>query len=92
MSIQTEVGTNTISGGIFVADVNFGYKTIALKLISGIVTYAGTLTIMGVTPASAVANTPKVLDSQGFFVTSDNPIDGLTIDATAGVVEIAFTK
>lgn len=92
MSIQTEVGTNTVSGGVFVADVNMGYKTIALKLISGVVTYAGTLTLMGVTPASAVSITPKTLDSTGFFVTSDNPIDGLTVDASAGVVEIAFTK
>lgn len=91
-AIQTEVGITTLDAGIFVANVDYGYKTISLKLISGTVTYSGTLSLMGVTPPASATTTPKTLDDNGFFVTSDNPIDGFTVDATAGVVEIAFTK
>lgn len=91
-AIQTEVGITTLDTGVFVSNVDFGYKTISLKLISGTVTYSGTLSLMGATPPASATTTPKTLDNNRFFITSDNPINGFTVDASAGVVEIAFTK
>lgn len=84
----------TLSAGVFTSNVDFGYKTISLKLVSGAVTYTGQpgLAIQGVVPPTAVAYTPIALDDTGFFIQDEDPIDGLIVDASAGVVIIAVTK
>jgi len=93
-AIATQPIIITLSGGVFVSSVDYGYKTISLKLVSGAVTYTGssTLNIQGVLPPSAVSNAPIVLDDTGFFIQGENPIEGFTVDASAGVVIIAVTK
>ena len=91
-AISTQVGINTLSAGIFTADVNQGYKYIALKLVSGTVTYSAPLVLSGVVPPSAATQPAVALDDSGFFISGENPIDGLIVDATAGIVIIAFTK
>jgi hypothetical protein len=93
-AIATQPIISLLDAGIFVSSVDYGYKTIALKLISGTVTYQSpaNLPLQGVDPPSAQTQPAITLDAQGFFMTAENPIDGLTVDATLGVVEIAVTK
>ena len=92
LAIRTTPGINTLSAGIFTSNVDMGYKYISLKLVSGTVTYSAPTVLAGVVPPSAATQPPVTLDDTGFFISGENPIDGLIVDATLGVVIIAFTK
>jgi len=91
-AISTQVGIITLNGGVYTANVDAGVKYIALKLVSGVVTYAGSIALQGVVPPSTASDSPQTLDSTGFEISAENPIDGFIVDASLGVVIIAFTK
>jgi hypothetical protein len=89
--INSQVGTITLSGNVWTVIGDQGYKYISLKLVSGTVTYQGSLNII-IATGIVVGSTPQTLDASGFFMGGDNPIHGLTIDATLGVVEITLVQ
>lgn len=90
-SVSSKIGTCTLDGKIKTVSVDQGWKTIALKLVSGTVTYMGTEPFTA-DDGTAVASVAEVLDDTGFEITAENPIDGFVIDASSGVVIVAFIK
>lgn len=93
-AISTLTGISTLTNGVFVIDVVMGIRYIALKYVSGTVTIAGSLELppLGITPNGSASSTPIVLDDTGFEMSTENPMTGVTIDATLGSVIIAFNK
>lgn len=77
--------TYVLTSGVFVINEEDGVTAVAMKLLSGAATYAGTKTINGIQSTQ----TPLVVD-KSITVTSEQTkyIDSLTIDATGGSVEI----
>lgn len=86
----SRIGTVILEGDIVIF-TNLPFSVVSLKYISGTVTYQGTLNLLTVSGAT-LASVPQTLDSQNFEMTCQNPIDGFIVDATFGVVEIAFSN
>lgn len=91
VAVSSNIGTVTLNGKIKTFSVDEGICSVALKLVSGDVYYTGTLPLTA-DDNSAIPSTPELLDSSGFEFVTQNPIDGFIVDATAGVVIIAFIK
>ena len=89
-AISSQIGTITLTAKIFAINVDMGIKYIALKPISGIVTYVGTVFILDSVGAT-IPSTPQTLTTF-YKIDATNPIDGFTIDASAGSVELAILK
>lgn len=90
MAVSNKVGSYILTGNTFTFSVDNGVKYIALTYISGTVTYQGSASlaqqggaVLGLSSAPIA-----VTASNGLKIGSDNPIDGLIIDATAGSVQI----
>ena len=88
MSVQptSQIGTYLLTSGSVTISEEMGIRTMALKLVSGTVTYTGSLTTNGLT------STALTLDSNGYAVSTINPIDGFTINASAGSVIINLAQ
>jgi hypothetical protein len=87
MALIETVGTFTLTSNSITIINEWGVRNISLLLVSGTVTYTGTMKLGGTLPnaLTLVAGTPLNL-------TFDFPIDGLIIDASAGVVTIITGK
>lgn len=92
MANLTGIGTISLTGAIFTITVNMGITAIALRFVSGTVTYQGSLAIStsgGIVQSSAIGLNK---DNPTFEATGEYPFDGFIIDASAGVCEIDFTQ
>ena len=87
MALTETVGTYTLTSNILTIISEWGVRNISLLLVSGTVTYTGTMKLGATLPnaLTLVAGTPLNL-------TFDFPIDGLIIDASAGEVTIITGK
>ena len=87
MALTETVGTYTLTSNILTIISDWGVRNISLLLVSGTVTYTGTMKLGATLPnaLTLVAGTPLNL-------TFDFPIDGLIIDASAGEVTIITGK
>ena len=87
MALTETVGTFTLTSDSITIINEWGVRNISLLLVSGTVTYTGTMKLGGTSSnaLALVAGTPLNL-------TFDFPIDGLIIDASAGVVTIITGK
>jgi len=65
----------------------YGVRSIAMKLVSGNASFYGTMKLGSLSSGSI----PLVVNDS-VTVSDDNNIDGLTIDATAGSVQIIARK
>lgn len=85
--LRENIGTFTLSSQTITVSGNDGVLNISLLLVSGTVTVTGVMGIGGLssTPITLVADKPLNLGS-------NFPIDGLTIDASAGEVTIITGK
>lgn len=90
MTLFSRIGTCTLTNGIITIDGDWGWRSVSLKFISGKVTYQGTETIN--TDSVSISSSAETLDSSGFEMVTENPVDGFIIDASAGSVIIAFVK
>lgn len=79
----TNIGTFTISNSTVTITSEMGFRVVAMKLVSGTVRYNGSLRLNGTgsDPFTLSANDPVTIGG-------DEPIGGLTIDATSGVVQV----
>lgn len=87
MALTETVGTFTLASNIITIINEWGVRNISLLLVSGTVTYTGTMKLGATLPnaLTLVSGTPLNL-------TFDFPIDGLVIDASAGEVTIITGK
>ena len=90
-ALKSQIGTITLSGKIKTFYNDNGIKSIALRLISGTVTYCGSIDIV-TDDNTAIASSAQTLGTTGFQFSAPNPVDGLIIDASSGVVEISFIQ
>ncbi len=82
MNEFSQAGTYTLSGASFTFAGDMGINSIAIKVVSGTVTVLGTKSIPGLT------NSPQSIGSEGYIASSNYPLDGLVIDASAGVATL----
>lgn len=87
--ISENIGTFTLSGQVVTIIREFSVSNISMLLVSGVVTVTGIMNLGAIssTPITLVADKPLNLGSISNF-----PIDGLTIDATGGIVTIITGK
>lgn len=87
MAISCNVGTFTVTGTTMTINANDGVMIVAMKLISGTVTFIGTSKVNGEasTAITLAANDPVTIGG-------NTPIDGLTINATSGSVYVITRK
>ena len=86
VAISENVGTFQLSASTLSIVAEWGVTKISLLLVSGTVTYTGSMKL-GSTSSSAITLTETPLT-----LSFDFPIDGFTIDATSGVVIIITGK
>lgn len=82
-SITDNVGTFVLSGESITLIQEWGVRSVSVKLVSGTVTVQGTKSL-GVRTPDPIPVTEENPINVGF----DFPIDGYTIDASAGVAEV----
>lgn len=82
-TLQYNVGTKNLSGGTLSFTAESGVRIVSMILVSGTVTFTGSLPVGG-------ADSDAITLVSGVAVTigGDEPLNGLTIDATAGVVTV----
>ncbi len=85
--LRENIGTFTLSSEILVIINEFGVLNISLLLVSGTVTVTGIMKL-GNRVSTAITLSSGVPLNLGY----NFPIDGLTIDASAGVVTILTGK
>ena len=90
-ALSSKIGTILLVGKIKTFTRDNGVKSIALKLVSGTVTYAGTIAIIS-NDGDEIQSTAQTLGSAGFQFSCSNPVDGFTVDATLGEVTISFIQ
>ncbi len=84
---SSKIGTVTLTNETVTLVETNGIRKIAMKLVSGTVTYLGTL------PFGTVGSSPITLaDSDPVTVVSDYAMDGFTINASAGSVLLIYTN
>jgi len=81
--LRENIGTFTLSGQSVTVTGNDGVLNISLLLVSGTVTVTGVMSL-GAIPSNAITLVADKPLNLGY----NFPINGLTIDATAGVVTI----
>lgn len=87
--ISENIGTFTLSGQIVTIIRDYSVSNISMLLVSGTVTVTGIMNLGAISSSPIIleAGTPLNLGSISNF-----PIDGLTIDASSGVVTIITGK
>ena len=88
--VSNKIGSYILTGGTFTFSTDNGVKYIALTYISGTVTYQGSASLPQlVGPSFGLSSVAITLTAaNGLKIGSENPIDGLIVDATAGSVQI----
>lgn len=83
--MQISFWTQVLNGSSLTIDSSFNLKNISIELISGTGNFTGEAVSGGLLPQSV----PLYLNKPVTFTTNSvNTISGLTIDASAGVVNI----
>lgn len=87
MAFVNGVFTGSLSGTSFSITRDLGIRGLSLRLISGTVTFIGSMKVEGLTPSARTLE-----DGSPFTVASAFAIDQFDIDATAGVCEITLIR
>lgn len=87
--MKENIFTYVLTNGALTIDSGFGVRAICIKLVSGSGTFEGTMKLgaQDSDPISLVVNDPITISCD-----PSNYIDGLTITATVGVVNIIARK
>ena len=85
------VGTVTLNSKVVIITGNMGISNIAVKYVSGTVTYSGTNSISD-SEGNLILSSEQTLDTDGFEFSAPNAIDGFTIDASAGTCILSFSN
>lgn len=84
---NNNVGTRTLTSESVTLTSDMGIRSVAMKLVSGTVTYEGTL------PLGTLASTAIALASNDpVCITFDGSIVGLVINATLGSVQLIYGR
>lgn len=85
MPKNINIGTYTVGVGSFVITKEDGVRIIAIKLLAGA---AGTITGQAKIGALGVSNAIALVIGEPTLVSNQDPIDGLTVNITAGQATI----
>ena len=85
--IRQNIGTFTFDSQVVEIIGDYGVLNISFLLVSG------TVTVTGITSLGSILSTPLTLEAdKPLNLGSNFPLDGLTIDASAGVVTVVTGK